>query len=177
MRIYLRLTATFVLCLAFLVAKANADSISYTLTTTSGNIAQFSIPDNSKPSAFAPGIVANFYDVAGTFNGDSVVFSCIGFYDGPNPFKQDGIIATIGSPWTPYTMFFGSGNNPMYSGDANSVQLSTLSNESVSAQYVFTPWSNYVNYLASTKVPEPSPLLMLGLGVVALVGFRRKLTA
>jgi hypothetical protein len=179
MKALLRIAALIALCVSFLTPSAKAESITYTLTTTNGNTVQFTLPANSEPSAFSSGAnLANFYNVSGTFDGQSIVFECIGFYNGGNnPFLQSGIAVGIGNPHDLYAMFFGSGSAPIFSGDASSVQLLSLTDETVTAHYIYTPWSNYMNYLATSNVPEPGSLLLLSLGVIALLGFRSKFTA
>jgi len=173
MKVLFRISALLVSCLAILAVNTKADSITYTLTTHNGNTAEFTLPTNSMPSAFAPdGTLANFYNVAGTLNGQNVVFDCISFFDGSNtPFLQSGIDIGYGSPVDFYGMFFGSGSNPTFSGNANSVELFSLTNQTVTFQYSYAIGSTYVSYLA---VPEPGSLVLLALGVVAVLGFRRR---
>jgi hypothetical protein len=57
---------------------------------------------------------------------------------------------------------------PFSAENASSVQLFTLTNETLSIQHTFTPWQNYLNYQASTHVPEPGSLALVSLGAIAL---------
>lgn len=183
MRVFAKITAGFLFCL-LLVVVAKADSVSYNLTTANGNTVQFTLPNNSKPSGSEPGRLVGFYDVQGTFNGRATVFT-VEFFTGSNQFLQNGVDVSIGDPRAPYTMFFGTGKNPVFSGDANSVELFGLDSTEVSTQYIFTPWQNYLNYVgdplqfsgSATTIPEPGALALLCLGMVFLLGFRRKLMA
>jgi hypothetical protein len=148
------------------------------LTTTDGNTVQFTIQSNSQSSGFKAGSVANFYNVAGTFDGQSILFSCIGFYTANSQFLQNGIDVGIGDPKAPYTMFFGTGNNPVFSDNANSIQLFALPPGAGSNGYSFTPWQHYLNYEAIIHVREPGSLALLAIGALAVfLGFRRKLLA
>jgi hypothetical protein len=174
-----RIVILLSLSLCFAATRANADGITYNLTTSDGNNLQFTIQNNSKANGYIAGTLANFYNIAGTFDGQRVLFSCIGFYDafypGSNPFLQDGIAVNIGTALSPYIMFFGTGNNPVFGGTANSVQLFSLPDESVTSRS--SPPYSYAAYRASTQVPEPGLLSLLSLGALLLLGFRRKFAA
>jgi hypothetical protein len=92
------------------------------LTTTDGNTVQFTIQNNSQSSGFKAGSVANFYNAAATFDGQSI-FLVHRLLHRNSQFLQNGIDVGIDDPKSAFTMSFGTGNNPVFNGNANSIQL------------------------------------------------------
>jgi hypothetical protein len=134
-----------------------ATGITFDYTDSLGGITIFSLTDQPGTATFyLAGLPGGLFDLDFSAGGDDLMLSLFG----PDAGFIDGPIITLNTGVFPITPGDDSGGGSLI-GDSNTPGFDAVSSGTVTA-------------VSSTAVPEPSSLLLLGSGFLALGSFARK---
>jgi hypothetical protein len=146
-----------ILCGTSLCAKG--DTLNFTLTGE-GNSYTFSLPSDPVPHASAPGIIFTLNDVSVTINNQTGIYDLAFFHAGidgggieiSTPPGDDVLLGLDGPQ-----LYTGTEDTPIFS--PGTFALGNPSTEK--------PYSLVISELGPAPVPEPSTMLLLGIGLVS----------
>lgn len=165
MNTFFRLCTLLAVALFLSAASAKADGILNYQITGPGVNASFSLATNPNVTSDNLGKWFTLNPVPGTLNGSPVMFN-MGFYNSSSIY--DGGM----------TLYIGAADYAPAYGNTNDVQLYTgFENAPTMRTGIFNLFAaNGTEYTLTVSTPEPSTLLLLGLGItgLALLALRRK---
>ncbi len=168
----LKITGLLAVALFAFGSQAKADGMQFTFTGGPGQSISFTVPIMPTPQAFTLGDSFLLYNVPGEFDGQSVLFS-LKFYTPGNPnYQQWGISMWCAQMTQPF--FFGTGGAPLFTGSTNAPTLIDTDGLNFPIAWTGPQWAPNTVTGEMSAVPEPGTLLLLGMGGMALLGYRRK---
>lgn len=165
MKTLIKFAGLLTVMLLLTAGAAKADSISYQLIGPGFNIS-FSLPEHPTSGFFVlPGNDIEFDNVSGIFNGVPTSQLTVYYVSSTSlTFVQPGLDLLEGVFPTGHGPFF-FGGPQLYSGNASSPTL-------LAGTFLLGPGG--VDVLTATRTPEPSSLLLLAMGGLALLGLSLK---